>query len=115
MVHVLSNARFSDALSYMLSCKTLEKNHSASYYGFGGAVPSTTEKCVANITHYKKKFVLLLAKAGKVEQALNVLNFPVSGDIPASILSNTGFKGQFYCESAYLYCNNLLDNVLVLL
>ncbi|CAH3112617.1 unnamed protein product [Pocillopora meandrina] len=86
------NQRFSDALSYMLSCKTLEKNHSASYYGFGGAVPSTTEKCVANITHYKKKFVLLLAKAGKVEQALNVLNFPVSGDIPASILSNTGFK-----------------------
>ena len=109
---VLSNTRFSDALFYMLSCKTLEKSRSAPYYGFEGAVPSTTEKCLANITHYKKKFVLLLAKAGKVEQALNVLNFPVSEDIPASILTNTGFKGQLYCESAYLHCNNLLDNVL---
>lgn len=114
-MRVLSNTRFSDALSYMLSCKTLEKSRSAPYYGFGDALPSTTEKCLANITHYKKKFVLLLAQSGKVEQALNVLNFPVSEDIPASVLTNTGFKGQLYCESAYLHCNNLLDNVLVLL
>ena len=99
-MHVLSNARFSDALSYMLSCKTLEKSRIAPYYGFGDALPSTTEKCLANITHYKKKFVLLLAQAGKVEQALSVLNFPVAEDIPASILTNTGFKGQLYCESA---------------
>ncbi|XP_022792421.1 uncharacterized protein LOC111331554 [Stylophora pistillata] len=84
--------RFSDALSYMIGCKTLEKSRIASFYNFGSTVPLTAEKFLANITHYKRKFVLLLAKAGKMEQALHLLNLPASVNISASILTETGFK-----------------------
>lgn len=46
------------------------------------------------MTQYRRKFVLLLAKTGKINQALNVLTLPVSTDITKSVITNTVLKGQ---------------------
>lgn len=66
-MRVFLNIRFFDVLFYMLSCKILEKSRSVFYYGFGDVLFFIIEKCLVNIIYYKKKFVFLLVKVGKVE------------------------------------------------
>ena len=74
--------RSSDALSYMLSCKIHESPKKTSFFqsGYGPTVTVTSSKTkdqrLINIIDYRRKFVLLLAKVGKIDQALNVLKLP---------------------------------------
>lgn len=91
--------RFSDALSYMLSCKVMQKNRNLYYYG--GVSLTSSEQQLTNIATYRKKFVLLLAKAGKISQALNVLTLPISTDIPKDVMTKTAFKGEWCTVVAY--------------
>lgn len=56
------------------------------------------------MTQYRRKFVLLLAKTGKINQALNVLTLPVSTDITKSVITNTVLKGQLHVHVQYAGC-----------
>ena len=55
-----------------------------------------------NMNQYRRKFVLLLAKTGKINQALNVLTLPVSTDITKDAITNTVLKGQLLGYVLYL-------------
>ena len=90
--------RFSDALAYLLSCKVTQKNRNLSYYH--GVSVTATDQRLTNMSQYRKKFVLLLAKTGKINQALNVLTLPISTDITKDVMTNTVLKGQLY---SYMY------------
>ncbi len=77
----------------MLSCKVTQKNRNFNYY-YGGVSVTSNEQRLTNIGNYRKKFVLLLAKAGKIYQALNVLMLPISTDISKDVMTKTVFKGE---------------------
>ena len=77
----------------MLSCKVIQKNRNFSYYA--GISVTSNEQQLTNIGTYRRKFVLLLAKAGKIYPALNVLTLPNSTDIPKDVMTKTFFKGEF--------------------
>lgn len=57
-----------------------------------------------NMNQYRRKFVLLLAKTGKINQALNVLTLPVSTDITKDAITNTVLKGQLLGYVQYSGC-----------
>ena len=57
-----------------------------------------------NMNQYRKKFVLLLAKTGKINQALNVLTLPVSTDISKDVMTNTVLKGELHVHVQYVGC-----------
>lgn len=48
------------------------------------------------MTQYRRKCVLLLAKTGKINQALNVLTLPISTDITKDVMTRTVLKGQLH-------------------
>ncbi|XP_068758708.1 uncharacterized protein [Montipora capricornis] len=78
------NKRFSDALFYMLGCKVIRKN-SASF----GMLSQSEHKLLTNISVYRHKLVLLLAKTGKIEQAMNVITLPGSEELDRDVLTKT--------------------------
>ena len=57
-----------------------------------------------NMNQYRRKFVLLLARTGKINQALNVLALPVSADIPKDVITSTVLKGQLLGYVQYAGC-----------
>jgi len=79
------NKRFTDALSYMLGCKVSQRSFS---YGMNSSV----ERRLANISQYRNKFIVLLAKAGKTDQAFHVITVPNSVELDKDILTNTSSK-----------------------
>ena len=81
--------RFTDALSYMLGCKVSQRSFS---YGMNSSV----ERRLANISQYRNKFIVLLAKAGKTDQAFHVITVPSSVELDKDILTNTSSKGQLH-------------------
>ena len=89
---VFLSPRFSDALSYLLSCKVTQKNRNFSYYH--GVSVTATDQRLTNMSQYRRKCVLLLAKTGKINQALNVLTLPISTDITRDVMTRTVIKGQ---------------------
>ena len=82
--------RFSDALSYMMSCKM--KNRSSFGY-YNSIYSSANGQKLANISNYRYKFILFLVKTGKIDQALNVITMPPSAILPNDVL-NTTSKGK---------------------
>ena len=82
--------RFSDALSYMMSCKM--KNRSSFGY-YNSIYSSANGQKLANISNYRYKFILFLVKTGKIDQALNVITMPPSAVLPNDVL-NTTSKGK---------------------
>ena len=82
--------RFSDALSYMMSCKM--KNRSSFGY-YNSIYSSANGQKLANISTYRYKFILFLVKTGKIDQALNVITMPPSAILPNDVL-NTTSKGK---------------------
>ena len=99
---ILSFPRFSDALSYLLSCKVIQKNRNFSYYQ--GVSVTATDQRLIDTNQYRRKFVLLLAKTGKINQALNVLTLPVSTDLTKDVTTNTVLKGQLLGYAQYTVC-----------
>ena len=91
---VFLSPRFSDALSYLLSCKVTQKNRNFSYYH--GVSVTATDQRLTNMSQYRRKCVLLLAKTGKINQALNVLTLPISTDITRDVMTRTVLKGQLH-------------------
>ena len=49
------------------------------------------------IASYRHKFVLLLAKAGQIDQVMNVISTARSVELDKGVLTNTKPKGQFSC------------------
>ena len=84
--------RFSDALSYMMSCKM--KNRSSFGY-YNSIYSSANGQKLANISNYRYKFILFLVKTGKIDQALNVITMPPSAILPNDVL-NTTSKGKIF-------------------
>ena len=84
--------RFSDALSYMMSCKM--KNRSSFGY-YNSIYSSANGQKLANISNYRYKFILFLVKIGKIDQALNVITMPPSAILPNDVL-NTTSKGKIF-------------------
>lgn len=82
--------RFSDALSYMMSCKM--KNRSSFGY-YNSIYNSASGQKLANFSTYRQKFILFLVKTGKIDQALNVMTMPPSAVLPNDFL-NTTSKGK---------------------
>ena len=82
--------RFSDALSYMMSCKM--KNRSSFGY-YNSIYSSANGQKLANISNYRYKFILFLVKTGKIDQARNVITMPPSAVLPNDVL-NTTSKGK---------------------
>ena len=72
----------------------MQKNRNFSYYH--GVSVTAADQRLMNMSQYRRKFVLLLAKTGKVNQALNVLTLPVSTDITKDVMTNTVLKGQLH-------------------
>ena len=79
--------RFSDALSYMMSCRMTQKY--TSIYNVANV------KKLANIPTYRYKFILFLVKAGKIDQALNVITMPPSAVLPNDVLNTTSKGNRF--------------------
>ena len=52
-------------------------------------------KLLTNISVYRHKLVLLLAKTGKIEQAMNVITLPGSVELDRDVLTKTKPKGEF--------------------
>ena len=84
--------RFSDALSYMMSCKM--KNRSSFGY-YNSIYSSANGQKLANISNYRYKFILFLVKTGKIDQALTVITMPPSAILPNDVL-NTTSKGKIF-------------------
>lgn len=78
--------RFSDALSYMMSCK-MKSRSSFGYYN--SIYSSANGQKLANISNYRYKFILFLVKTGKIDQALNVITMPPSAVLPNDVLNTT--------------------------
>lgn len=53
------------------------------------------QRRLVGIACYRHKFVLLLAKAGKIDQVMNVISIPRSVELDQGVLTNTKPKGQF--------------------
>ena len=76
----------------MLGCKVTQRNRNF-------AMPfSTGEQRLTNIANYRHKFILLLAKTGKIDQALIVITAPGEGNLDKDVLTNTTPKGQLQPE-----------------
>lgn len=97
--------RFSDALYYMLGCKVTQKNRNFPMLN------STSQQQLTNITIYRHKFILLLAKTGKIDQALNVSTVPGTVNLDKDVLTNTTPKGQLKWENKKLACHKLCMNL----
>ena len=55
------------------------------------------QRQLVGIASYRHKFVLLLAKAGKIDQVMNVISTARSVELDKGVLTNTKPKGQFSC------------------
>ena len=87
----------------MLGCKVTTKNGGFGYYT--NTSSASSEQKVANISSYRHKLILFLVKAGKTDQALNVITLPQTAELPKDVLTNTTPKGQLHVLFIMLLLN----------
>ncbi|KAJ7335953.1 hypothetical protein OS493_013316 [Desmophyllum pertusum] len=119
LAYLEKNKRSSDALSYMLSCKIHESPKKTSFFqsGYGPTVTVTSSKTkyqrLINIIDYRRKFVLLLAKVGKIDQALNVLKLPTFAKVSKDAKANVNFPQSTLANMNYINFKELLSAMIV--